>query len=205
MSEQEQGAISATFKANVDMQPKASQIFLVGIIALAAFCMACGTFLLSGERPNSAGWACFGLTGLFGLTAVLSWRKSQSDSDLHSAVPTTVSLPDGLVLTTDSRNLRSTIAVQGLRQLCEAPLRRKLPDADGIVENGVVIPGSEALANSQVQRINDEVEAQAILFENLVNRTTNGPSSTQIPSGDIPPDDIGSRLNYPTPNETARE
>lgn len=205
MSDQEQGAISATFTANVDMQPKASQIFLIGIIVLAAFCMACGTYLLSGERPNPAGWACFGLTALFGLTAVWSWRTSQSDSDLHSAVPTTVSQPDGLVVTTDSRNLRSTIAVQGLLQLCEAHVRRKLPEADGIVENGVVIPESKILANSQVQRINQEVETQAKLLENLVNRTTDGPSTTQIPSEDIPPGDIGSSLNYPAPNETARE
>jgi hypothetical protein len=184
-----------TIATQVKLSPKASQIFLVSNSVLAGFCLALGAGLLF--AANGAGWAFLVLAAMLMGGAFWAWHFSQPDVDLQAAVPTTLSLPDGTKVSTDSRTLRSKNAVAGLLQLCEAYKREPLPAADGLVENGLPVPNSEAQAQLQVRQINDEVQAQVANFEALVNGTREGPTVLQSPTQIIPPPDDSISMNHP--------
>jgi hypothetical protein len=66
--------------------------------------------------------------------------------------------------------------------LNEAHQRVPLPEADGIVENGEILPDGITEAQVRVREINSEVRMQAEAFEELVNGRRSGPAVTQRPS-----------------------
>lgn len=173
MSESAGPPVTASVSTQVNLAPKASQTFLVSITVLAGVCIVCGAGLLSTEKE--AGWGFVALASVLMGVAVRAWLSSQSDTDLHASTPTTITLPHGRAITTDSRNLRSKTAVDGLIQLCEAYHRTPLPQADGIIENGVIVPDSAAEAQARVLLINAEGEAQAAAVDELVNGPADGP------------------------------
>ncbi|GEM_PF-3061909 len=184
MTEEQLPEPRATFAAQVNLVPKASQTFLISISLLSALCILCGAGLLSSNID--AGWAFVALAVVFMGGALLAWRSSQSDIDLHSSTPTTIALRDGTNVSTDSRTLRNKDALAGLLQLCEAHQRVALPVADGIVENGIVVPDSGAEAQRRVAAINDVVHAQAQVFDELVNGSNSGPVVSQRPVEAVP-------------------
>lgn len=186
MSDKEQGPVSAsaTVTANVDLQPKASQIVLVSLVAFAALCTVCSTVLL--YQNNNAGWGLMFMAAGSAFMAAKGWKKSQPDIDFHGAKATTLTLPDGTSISTDSRTLRDYGAAQMLIQISEACMRKKLPVADGLVKDGVIVPNSADVANHQVQQINAQVEVQSQAFSNLVNRP-DSPTVKQLPTDPQPP------------------
>jgi hypothetical protein len=187
MTDPQSPLTSASLAAQVNLVPKASQTFLVSISVLAGLCVVCGAILLFSS--NEAGWAFVALASVLMCGALWAWRSSQSDIDLHSSAPTTLSLSDGTNVSTDSRTLRSKEAVAGLLQLCEAHQRVPLPVADGIVESGMVVPDSAAEAQLRITAINDVANVQAEAFDELVNGSRGGPVVTQRRLDDLPRSD----------------
>jgi hypothetical protein len=185
----------ASVEARVTLLPKASQTFLVSVTVLAGLCVVCGSGLLS--LGANAGWAvCSFAIPLMG-TAFLAWRSSQSDTDLDTSAPTTLSSPDGMQISTDSRNLRNVDAVNGLVQLLEASRRTSLPEPDALFENGMVIPNSVVEAQARVQHINNNVEAQSRNIDALLNGPPQEPTILQRPSETMIPSDDSIMNNSP--------
>jgi hypothetical protein len=77
---------------------------------------------------------------LFIAASLWAWLRSQPDVDLQTAAPTVLSMPNGAAFSTDSRTLRNDGAVNAMLRIIEANQRKVLPHADGIIENGVVVP-----------------------------------------------------------------
>jgi hypothetical protein len=175
-------AASAKLDAQVNLQPKASQTFLVALICLAAICVGCGTYLL--DSGKSGGWFVSGLVIPIVLIGFFAWRASQSDTDLHGALPTILSSPDGSSISTDSRNMRSIVAIGGMVQLVEARNRTLLPLADGLVLNGLPVPNSADAASAQTAQINSAVQAQQAEIDAMIAGANPG-TVLQVGSGNV--------------------
>lgn len=150
---------AAEVKAQVNVRPVRSQVFLVAVAIVAAIAVICSAGLIA--LGLEIGWffllfAAFVLVGGY-----RAWSKSQSDIDLQEAHPTHIALPDGTNLTTDSRILRSPDGLHGIVQLCSEILcRRPLPDPDGLVDSSAqIIPGSKNAALAIASQINSATQA----------------------------------------------
>ncbi|AWL05900.1 hypothetical protein ACFOHT_19430 [Massilia oculi] len=193
MSDEEPAMPRATVTTQVELKPNGSQTLLVAMVVLAGVSLIAGAGMLMMDKD--AGWAFVALSLLFAAAPAWGWFSAQADTDLHDSKPTTISTANGLIATTDSRTLRSPAATQALAQLIEVSQRQKLPQADGIIENGVLLPDSAEAANVVVQQINDIVEEQARALDAQVQRLEDVPTVAQRPEVDISPDDSSLRLN----------
>lgn len=164
------------------------------MIVLAGVAMSLGATLLG--LGNNAGWAFASFSLPLAWYAKKGWFVAHADADLSDAKPTTISTADGLTVSTDSRTFRSSdSAVAFANLVIEVSQRKALPLADGLVENGVVIPNSMDAANAQVRQINEIVEEQRRTLDALLNEHT-GPTVLQRPIETIvPQDDAITQLN----------
>ena len=158
--------LSASVEANVSIQPAQSQTFLVSLLGLSAISITCGAILLGLEMP--AGWAFVALSTLPLGGAVACWWKSQPDVDSVGAHPTTITRPDGGVVTTDLRAIRSPQVLQNLSQLAHGILTTQpLPIADGRVDRDLnIVPDSKEEARAITEQINDTTQA---ITNNLID------------------------------------
>lgn len=150
---------NAEVRANVDVRPHRSQVFLVAMVILAAVAMVLGAILLSSDKN-------IGLVFLLASVVIVAWcfkawNKSQSDVDLDKAHPTQVVLPDGTKVDTDSRLLKSKEGVAGLLEMLSGVLHRvPLPPAEGIInQDGDIVPDSTEAAAKLTKQINDATQS----------------------------------------------
>jgi hypothetical protein len=150
---------TAEVKANVDVQPVRSQVFLVSAAIVAAISVICGAGLIA--VGQGGGWGFLVFAGVVLAGAFWSWSKSQPDVDLDSSHPTAIALPDGTNISTDSRVLRSPEGVRALGRLVDEILcRRPLPAPDGLVDsNAKVIADSKDDAIAVANQINSSTQA----------------------------------------------
>lgn len=189
---------AAEVRANVNVRPSRSQVFLVASAIVAGISIICGTVLFA--LGKDTGWIFIILTVLVLGGAFWAWGKSQSDSDLEKAHPTQIALQDSMMLTTDSRTLRSPEGVAGLvRLLQEILCRRPLPNPDGLVDaNAKIIPDSNGEAIALVRQINNETQATTdglIDMLGLSNKSTNVTQEPAYPTDNGPGDHIPQGLN----------
>ena len=151
-------ASRATLNTQINLTPVASQTLLVMVAGSGCLFLACGTLIILAGQ--SAGWALAVIAVLLIAASLWAWLRSQPDVDLQSAAPTVLSMPNGATFSTDSRTLRNDGAVTAMLRIIEANQRKVLPHADGIIENGVVVPNSGETARVRTEQINHEVLAQ---------------------------------------------
>ncbi len=150
---------TAEVKANVDVRPARSQVFLVSAAIVAAVAVVCSAGLIA--VGQGGGWGFLVFAGLVLAGGYLSWSKSQSDVDLDSGHPTTIALPDGTNISTDSRLLGSPDRLAALVRIVDEVLcRRMLPAPDGLVDsNAKVIADSKEGAIAIANQINSSTQA----------------------------------------------
>jgi hypothetical protein len=192
-SDSKPSASRATLDAQVNLTPVASQTFLVAVAVAGCISILCGTALIL--AGHDAGWILEGLAVLLICAALWAWLRSHSDVDLQTSAPTVLSLPNGAGITTDSRTLRDDGAVNALVRIFEANQRKLLPDADAIIENGMLVPNSGAAARARTEQINNEVQNQVKNLEVLVGEPQQGPTVLQHSSEEFAPDDSSAALN----------
>jgi hypothetical protein len=197
MSDDEPVVPSATLATRVDLKPQRSQVVLLTMFGFATVALLLGAYMLTSNQ--AAGWAFVLLAVVAAGIPAWGWFSAQSDTDLHESRPTTISTADGLMVTTDSRILRSPVAAQAFMQLIEVSKRQRLPEADGLVQGGVLLPDSIEAANVVVQQINETVEGQARTLDAQLDRLQNGPTVLQRPEQVIPADESSLRLNSAPP------
>lgn len=150
---------AAEIKANVDVRPARSQVFLVATSVVAGIAVMCAAGLLMANQAAGWGFLAFALLLITG--SFWAWLKSQSDVDLDEAHPTRIALSDGTAVTTDSRLLRSPEAIKGIARICEEiASRRPLPPPDGLVDaQGGLVPDSRAAAVAVTDQLNSSTQA----------------------------------------------
>lgn len=161
----------ATLDTQINLTPVASQTLLVMVAGSGCLFLVCGTLIILAGQ--GAGWVLAVVAMVFIAASLWAWLRSQPDVDLQTATPTTLSM-NGTTFSTDSRTLRNEGAVNAMLRIIEASQRKVLPQADGIIENGVVVPGSEEVARTRTEQINHEVLAQVRNLEIGLN----GPQET---------------------------
>jgi hypothetical protein len=152
-----EASAKASVDATVQVAPTKSQVVLVtlAIGAMLALVLSAAMFFLDKPGPG----VLFALIGAAAFGGTLwAWLRSQADVDMEGP-PTTIALPDGTSLSTDSRSLRSVEAFQALAGLCNTLLhRRPLPEPAGMVDPMLkVIPGSEREAIEYVKDLNEAI------------------------------------------------
>jgi hypothetical protein len=151
----------AKAEVKASLVPAKSQVLLVALVVAGIFAVCCGTYLLS--KGMDAGWGLVGVAVLIFLGSLWAWNKAQSDSDLENSHPTSVKLPDGTDLTTDSRTLRSLTSTYNLARLLQELLHRKpLPTPDALVNETLEpIPNSTEQAKAVVDKINENTQTES--------------------------------------------
>ncbi|MDD5241622.1 MAG: hypothetical protein PHG47_07870 [Sulfuricella sp.] len=149
---------SAEVKTSVQVLPTHSQVYLVAAAVLAAIIVICGTVLLM--AGHQGGWGFLFLAAAVITADFWAWQKSQSDTDMHQAHATQITLANGTCVTTDGRMLKSAKGLHGLTSIIQEMLTRQpLPEPDGLVDANVkVIPNSAANAISLTSKINSETQ-----------------------------------------------
>ncbi|GAB5604611.1 hypothetical protein [Sideroxyarcus sp. TK5] len=150
---------SAQVKADVQVLPTHSQVFLVAVTVLVVIMVICAAALLAKE--NQSGWGFLVLASVLMATAFWAWNKSQPDTDMHQAHATQIAMQNGTSITTDSRLLKSAEGLRGLSNLIQEMLSRQpLPKPDGLVDaEAKVIPNSASQAAILADKINSETQA----------------------------------------------
>jgi len=155
--------LNAGIRARVDVLPVRSQVFLVVLALVGGMAVSAAAWLLGQDKP--AGWAFLGLGLVVLCSALWGWTKSQVDVDLDQGHKTTVNLPGGSEISTDSRLLRSPASLRLFSELLNGILERQpLPEPTGRVDvNLVPIPNSRLEAIEEVNQINNDVQASTSL------------------------------------------
>lgn len=190
---------AAELKANVDVRPARSQVFLVATSIVAGIAVICSAGLLMANQAAGWGFLAFALLLIAGSS--WAWLKSQSDVDLDEAHPTRVALPDGTTVTTDSRLLRSPEAIKGIARICEEiASRRPLPAPDGLVDaQGGLVPGSRAAAVAVTDQLNSSTQAATNALVDMLH-LEELPALEQVVAADLlsePAAEVPSSLNVP--------
>lgn len=166
--------IEATFK----IEPTRSQSVLVAAAVGGIITIICSMGLFVFDRAY-AGIAFLLFAAAIFFFTFRGWFKSQSDVDLEQSHPTSITLPNGTSLTTDSRTLRSLDSLQGAVRLCEEVIHRKpLPEPTGLVDGKLqAIPNSGDQARTIQAEINKTTqEATNLLIDALqLNKSENIP------------------------------
>lgn len=163
--------------AAFSVRPDRSQVVLVSLIIGSIVSLILGAILIAIDKQ---GWVFVALAVVLMGAVVWGWQRSQRDTDLAQAHPTTVALSDGANLSTDSRIFSSQDRVQNFVQLVEAlALRKPLPEPSGLVDsNGSVIPGSMQEAVRVVDNINEETQ---MFHDQTLERLRKGMKGDDIP------------------------
>ena len=135
--------LGADLTTSIKVNPEKSQSVLV-VLTVVLLILLIGAMLLLAIGVD--GWWWFLLFGLFlSICIFWAWFKSQPDSDLQIAHPTSITFPDGTSLSTDPRTLKHpdilNIFTQAIQQLL---VRKPLPHPSGKVDAELKI-----VANSQ--------------------------------------------------------
>lgn len=147
----------ALAKGLTGLKPARSQVVLLALAIGGIWLIWQGGVLLAEDKAG--GWLV-GPGCLLTLAVVVGWFRSQPDVDLDRATKTQLDLPDGTLLTTDSRVLRDKGGTENLATILGALAERQtLPPPAGLIDpNGQIIPNSAEAAQVQVAAINQEVE-----------------------------------------------
>ena len=198
---------SAEVKANVQVLPTHSQVYLVAVAVVAAIIVICGTILLMANHQS--GWGFLFLAAAVLAAAFWAWQKSQPDTDMHQAHATQITLPNGTSVTTDGRMLKSAEGLQGLTGIIQEMLTRlPLPEPNGLVDgNGKVILDSAADAINLTSKINSETQsATNSLIDSLGLANNNQEITANInvtqhtsTSDNRPDEEVVQDLNIPLP------
>jgi hypothetical protein len=146
----------ATVSANAEVSAKfqatagQSQTVLLSLVGTNLALFLLSAYFFSTDKFSPA--ILFFLLGAVSFGALLvMWSKSQADSDLAAAVPTS----------TDVRALTSPKALENLVKVVEVLLnRRPLPRPAGLVgPQGELVPGTEDVARTAVDNINRDISS----------------------------------------------
>ncbi len=150
---------SAEVKTSIQVLPTHSQVYLVATSIVSVVLIICGAILIMAEHQS--GLAFLFLGALVIAAGFWAWLKSQSDTDMHEAHATQITLPDGTSVITDGRTLKSADALHGLTRVIQEMFNRQLlPAPDGLVdENANIIPDSAADAIKLTNKINNETQS----------------------------------------------
>lgn len=150
--------LPAKVEASFSIIPSRSQTFLVSVVLFAATLAVCSLLV---QNDPVFRWVLLGFSAATFLLGGAGWWKSQPDVDSENSHPTSLRLPDGTTISSDSRTVRDLQSVQHIIQLLEASINRKpLPDADGLLDSDLkLIPGSKESAQAVTLQINNEVQA----------------------------------------------
>lgn len=165
----------------MNISPQASQTVLVLFMVGGILSMVISAYLLSKE--NHSGYAFLAIcVCIFGLT-YRGWATAQPDTDMASSHPTTVALPDGTRISTDSRVVRNPSALKSLAELLTV---RPLPPPTALLDaNGEIIPGSARDAASEINRINSEMLARSNELADAFSEAPIPVSGVAAPVGDV--------------------
>ncbi len=169
---------SASFGAQVSVNPKLSQAVLVVLLLVSLIPLSAGIYFLWHEK--SGAW----IPLLIGITIVLlvyvGWLKSYKMIDMADAPPTRLLDKDGNEVITDSRTLSSPLAIESLAQLLQSMAgRQPLPQPDGIVGNdGTVLEDSAESAAEIANNINQEIQKNSDDFMRGMTRGNSESSDT---------------------------
>jgi hypothetical protein len=156
----------ATVSANAEVSAKfqatagQSQTVLLSLVGTNLALFLLSAYFFSTDKFSPA--ILFFLLGAVSFGALLvMWSKSQADSDLAAAVPTSITAADGTKLSTDVRALTSPKALENLVKVVEVLLnRRPLPRPAGLVgPQGELVPGTEDVARTAVDNINRDISS----------------------------------------------
>ena len=150
--------LRADLTTSIKVNPENSQIVLV-IMAVVLLVLLIGAMVLLALGID--GWWCFLLFGVFLSSGIFwAWCKSQPDSDLQIAHPTSVTYSDGTILSTDPRTLKNPDVLNFFTQAVQQVLVRKpLPQPSGKVDNELkVVADSQTEAISIAEEINLKVQ-----------------------------------------------
>lgn len=174
--------------ATMDFKPQGSQIVLLGLIVSAVLALLTGGWLTYHDK--SSAWIFVTVAiALFG-SVVWCWKTSHRDADLENSHPTTIGLPDGTSLSTDSRLLSSP---QGFKNFADAlsslAQRSPLPEPAGLVgPNGLAIPDSKQAAVERVESLNADSQRFHNEVISALQETLNPTIPTQvIETATVPP------------------
>lgn len=148
--------VSARFQATAGQ----SQTVLLSLAGIDLLIFLISAYFFAADKFSPA--VLFFLLGSVGFGALLHmWSKSQADSDLAAAVPTSFTAADGTTLSTDVRALTSPKALDSLLKVVEVLLnRRPLPPPAGFVgPKGELIPGTEDAAGIAIANVNKDILA----------------------------------------------
>lgn len=172
------GAIAKTVAG---LKPARSQVVLFALaIGSIGLIWQGGVLLADGK---AGGWLV-GPGCLLIIAVVFGWFKSQPDVDLDKAIQTQFGLPDGTLLTTDSRVLKDKSATENLATILGALAERQsLPPAAALIDDkGQIIPNSAEAAQAHIAAINQEVEAWKLNAAARLPEALGGTAVIQAPT-----------------------
>ncbi len=159
-------ASNATFNTDVAVSSSKSQSVIVIVSLAATICYLIGFAFIWFEKNYI--WIPFAAGTLLYLFVFCAWFKAQSDTDLDSSVPTSISDSRGITVSTDARSLKSPELIQLLNNVFECAANREpLPEPDGLVDKeGKPIPNSKMEATEKVVQANKRAQK---LVDNMHN------------------------------------
>ncbi|ENG8027130.1 hypothetical protein ABVF67_004232 [Vibrio parahaemolyticus] len=151
-------ASNANFNTEVVVSSSKSQSVIVIVSVAATVCYLVGFAFIWFEKNYI--WIPFAAGTLLYFFVFCAWYKAQSDTDLESSVPTSISDSRGTTVSTDARSLKSPELIQLLNNLFECAANREpLPEPDGLVDAvGQPIPNSKAAATEKVSQANQKAQ-----------------------------------------------
>ena len=179
---------------DVALKPQGSQIVLVSSTILAGICLVISFYFLWMDKDHA--WIPLLVGASIFTSVVISWFKSQKDTDLNHANPTTLQNNDGSLVQIDTRALMTPEGIQLLEKIMSIFANREpLPEPDGMIDDkGNPVPDSQSRAKDIVDRANEEAknltDVAALQFGITVEPTTNASDFTQEAKLEIDEDDI---------------
>lgn len=147
-------------EASVNIVPKGSQVVILSLIAILAFCLACTFFFVW----KGVDYLVPAIASVIVLTViVLLWKLSARHVDDASIPPVNIASTDGDTSTAISLHHRSLPAVQDQQLLANllsiVQHRKPLPEPDGLVDSkGNPVPQSQGIARNRIQAANEQAQ-----------------------------------------------
>lgn len=161
-------ASNANFNTEVVVSSSKSQSVIVIVSLAATVCYLVGFAFIWFEKNYI--WVPFAAGTLLYLFVFCAWYKAQSDTDLESSVPTSISDSRGTTVSTDARSLKSPALIQLLYNVFECAANREpLPEPDGLVDAfGQPIPNSKAAATEKVDQANKKAQESVDTMQSIL-------------------------------------
>lgn len=139
--------------ADLQLKPELSQISIIVLLIIAELSLLTSFYFSWHGKPvvlpASVGLLCLGMSGF-------AWWKSQRAIDLSNSSPTQISNNHGVKVITDTRAVESDSTVKNIAMLLETmSVRERLPNADGLVFNGEILPDTKDEAVKAIETINN--------------------------------------------------